>query len=50
MRGSSRRGERDSSSFRAAVRGAVGIAVNGEARVRPAWSSEGNTFSLTDGH
>jgi hypothetical protein len=37
------------SSFRAAVRGAVGIAVNGEAEFGPAWSSEGNTFSLTMG-
>jgi hypothetical protein len=37
------------SSFRAAIRGAVGIAVIGEAEFGTAWSSEGNTFSLTMG-
>jgi hypothetical protein len=37
------------STFRAAVRGAVGIAVNGESEFGTAWSSEGNRFSLTMG-
>ncbi|HEU5153175.1 MAG TPA: hypothetical protein VFU03_00435 [Gemmatimonadales bacterium] len=37
------------STFRAAIRGAVGIAVNGESEFGTAWSSEGNRFSLTMG-